>query len=311
MLTGGGLEAKTKHHLLRMQVNIYFFLFAECIVKFITLNGQNVDGGISMMCPSKCAQQTTIPKGDVHNLPKNFSVLDIVHSTRERSSSLVMTRPRTTSLSSATSLPPTTTGEYNCDVCETSGAVVVCSSCAVLLCQLCSDDIHSRKGYQVHVLTPVAEFMASLETIVSDTQLTSEVEYSDEHKVCKSHPGEPLECYCEMCCEQVCRLCRVSGEHKEHAHECRPVADVASEKRAVLRRMADSMCQCQAEWNKGFDDCHEWREHLFAKRRHLESVIQSHFHSVHSALHAREESTLSVVRSEIEARSQLLKSQAE
>lgn len=291
----------------------------ECIARCTTLSGSVVRGGISITCPSKCTQQTMVPEGNVQNLPKNFSVLDIVHSTRERSHSLVsgLGRPRSPSLSgSPANSFLTGSGEYFCDVCETSGAVIVCSSCSVFLCHTCSDDIHSRKGYQVHVLTPVQEFVdQSLETMVSDTQPVSQSSELDsslsEQNTCAVHQGEPLDYYCELCCEEVCRLCQAGSEHRDHLQECHPVADVASKRREILRRMFDAVGKCREEWNKGFDECHERRERLFDRQRDLESAIQSHFHGIHSALHAKEESTLSIIRSEVSARSQLLKNQAE
>ena len=272
-----------------------------------------------MICPSKCKKQTVIPEGNVQNLPKNFAVLDIIGARQERSASFSSTRSRSTSVSSRSQLQVSSassvsnTGEYNCDVCETSSATIVCPSCAVCLCEPCSDDIHCRKGYQVHLLVPVGEFMDSLENLSSDSQLSpgnSKTEMFDEQqKTCKVHQSEPLEYYCEPCCEEICKQCHVIGDHQDH--ECGLLSDVAMEKREALRQMMDKVNQCQVEWNKGFDECHEGREHLYTKQRDLEGVIKSHFHGIHSTLHAKEEYLLAVVRSEIESRSRALNSQAE
>lgn len=281
------------------------------------MSGQQVERGISMTCPSKCTQQTIVEEGNVTSLPKNFAVLEIVHSTRERSASLTTTmRARSPSMNSRNALQMQLGdgSEYasNCDVCETSDAIVVCPSCAVCLCQSCSDDIHSRKGYHVHQLVPFGEFMNSLDNMFSDSlrqRSSSDSDLLEEPKHCKSHSSELVEYLCEVCYEEVCRLCHVSGEHRDH--DCRLLTDIAIEKREVLRRMVDEVNQCHAEWNKGFDHCHEMREHLYHRQRGIEAGIKSHFHSIHSALHAKEEYLLAVVRSEIESRSKQLNSQAE
>ncbi len=285
---------------------------AECIMRYVSHRGQSVDGGISITCPNKCTQETVILDGNIHNLPKNFSVLDIVHSSRERSSTLVASRNRFPSSDSGSNASPSSTGDYNCDVCEMSKAVIVCSSCSVVLCQSCSDDIHSRKGYQVHALTRVLDFMDSLETIDPELQAGSveSESFPNERNTCKIHQGQPLEYYCELCCDEACRLCQVTGEHREHAQECRLMADVAGEKREILRRTIETIDQCQAEWKKGFDECHEGRERLFARQRGVEAEIQSRFLRIHSALQSTEERRLSELRGEVEVRSQLLEKQA-
>lgn len=218
-------------------------------------------------------------------------------------------------------------------MCETSRAVTVCPSCVVSLCGACCDDIHTRRGYQLHSLVPVDEFMASLESTSGhgtggggggsrgssahlprngdSTDSEPEVFFSElQQRQCKVHRGESMEFVCEACCEEVCRHCvAAGGEHWEHG--CRPLVDLALEKREALRETADAVNDCHAKWNKGFDDCHELRERLYVRRDALESAIKSHFHGIHSSLHSKEEQLLAAVRLEVEVRSQQLNNQAE
>ena len=284
-------------------------------------SGRMVEGGISVTCPNKCSIPTFILNGNIHSLPKNFAVMDIIH---ERHATL---RNRSPSLSSRSFLlapppssppKPITEDEYYCDVCETNHAILVCPSCAVFLCQECSDDIHSRRGYKVHLIVPVVDFfMNSGDSILSgDSGVSSlsqrsefDCSFEDQQKHCKSHSSEILDYICETCCEEVCKLCRTSVDHKDH--ECRLLSDVAMEKQGALRRMIDKVNQCHVEWCKGFDECKELQEHLYHKQQNMEATIKSHFHSIHSLLHAKEEHLLANARSEIEHRSQMLNTQAE
>ena len=284
-----------------------------------------------MTCPKRCNQPTVVPNGQVTNLPKNYALVEIIHDKKERSFSFSLvpvkpprarstsvpqpTVPPTSSVSSSSSstlnLSNSSTDDYKCDVCEVLGAAVVCHSCAVCLCISCSNDIHSRKGYQLHHLITLSEFINTPNDIFSThsgLRSTSDSDITDG-KLCKQHSGEVLEYACNSCGEIVCKVCIHSGEHKEH--DCRLLADVAMEKKEALRQAIDDVNRCYERWNDGFDMCEEFQEHLFDKGRTLESSIKSHFHNIHSSLHAKEEQVLGLVRNEVDSRMKQLKQQAE
>ena len=295
------------------------------------LNGQPAETGTVISCPSKCSQPTLIPGGLIKNMPKNFAVLDIIQDTRERSSSIVsgtntLNRGRSPSIGlpqnhssqyiSSSSLAvmsgssPGSSGsveEYNCDVCETRGATIVCPSCAVCLCMSCSEDIHSRKGYDLHQLIPVIEFTSFTDSLTSS--VPSDTSDFSSERTCKHHTSEMMEYACETCLEDVCKVCVQSGEHKDH--EARLLVDIATDKKEALRRAISEVDDCHTVWNKGFDDCHELQEYMYHKSRKLEADIKTRFHAVHSLLHAKEEGLLSVVRDEVDSRVKSLQKQAE
>ena len=285
------------------------------------LNGRPTTGGTIVECPSKCANVTVVPDGMIKNLPKNFAVLGIIHDVRERSSSLVMHsgRNRSTSLNSSeyasnSNLSVTINAEeYKCDVCETRGATIVCPSCAVCLCISCSEDIHSKKGYRLHQLVPGMEYFCSMESLASSTESFGQQSNSEsdiiEDRSCKHHTSELTEYACETCAEEICKVCLLSGEHVDH--ESRPLADIATDKKEALKRAVDEIDDCHNIWNKGFDECHELQENLFDISRKVETDIKTHFHAIHSLLHAKEESLLSELREEVEIRSKSLQKQAE
>ena len=286
-----------------------------------------------MTCPRRCSQTTVVPNGHVTNLPKNYAVVEIVHDKKERSSSfsLVAVKPRvrstsvpqdpssvlstnTSSSNSTSNLSSASSDDYKCDVCEVLGATVVCPSCAVCLCFSCSNDIHTRKGYQLHRLISLSEFINTPSEELSAHSSSLGQRSSSESEVvdrmhCKQHTSDMLEYVCSSCGEIICKWCVQSGEHKEH--DCRLLTDVAIEKKETLRQAIDDVTQCYARWNEGFDECEEMQEHMFDRGRSLESSIKSHFHNIHSSLHAKEEQVLGQVRSEVETRMKQLKQQAE
>ena len=296
-------------------------------------SGRQVEGGVHMTCPRRCSLPTVVPNGQVKNLPKNYAVVEIIHEKKERSSSFslvpIKSRGRSTSAphdptsvlstmsansSSSMSLSTNSSDDYKCDVCEELGATVVCPSCAVCLCFSCSNDIHSRKGYQLHRLITLAEFINtpseefSPQSSSLSQQLSSDSDVMDG-KHCKQHTSDMLEYVCNSCGEIVCKMCVQFGEHKEH--DCRLLTDVSIEKKETLRQAIDDVNQCYARWNDGFDECQEMQEYIFDRGRSLESSIKSHFHNIHSSLHAKEEQVLGRVRSEVETRKKQLKQQAE
>ena len=137
----------------------------------------------------------------------------------------------------------------------------------------------------------------------------SENSFDEQQKHCKLHSSETLDYICETCCEEVCRQCCVSVDHRDH--DCRLLTDVAVVKTADLQKMIDKVDRCHLEWGKGFDECKELQEHLHHKQQSLEAAIKSHFHGIHSLLHAKEEHLLATARSEVEHRSKMLNAQAE
>lgn len=274
-----------------------------------------------MICPSKCTKPTIVPEGQVTNLPKNFAVMEIVHHTKERLNSLVITRPHSNSSQSSHGgsfgSDPGFLEDYKCDVCETVGATVVCPSCAVYLCDSCSTDIHSRKGYRLHQLMTVAEFIqeeSHLNGVAHQRSRTdSETSRSSQDAsvmgFCEQHTTQALEYLCETCRKRVCVKCQLSREHKDH--ECRSLVDVAAEKKEILQRTIDEVNTCYMRWNGGFDECQELRESLFDKQRNLEATVRTHFQAMRASLSVREEKLLSQVQHEIESRSAQLRRQAE
>ena len=226
--------------------------------------------------------------------------MDIVHSRQlERSKSLL-----------------TSSGDYICcDVCETSKAEVACPSCAVSLCLSCSNDIHKKKGYQVHRLVLLSDVLDGTVDVLPSDGMVGQRSYSDPDiapdrpKMCKVHSSELVEYVCMTCSEEVCKQCHLVDYHK--GHDCRLLKDIVQENKDSLRVLLAAMQEKHTLWNKGFDRCQELREYASARRSELEGAIKTHFEDIYSALHEREEQILTELQEEMLSRDQLLSSQAE
>lgn len=268
----------------------------------MSTSGKEVEQGIVMTCPNKCMKQTVIPDGDIQNLPKNFALMDVVHS-----------RLFERSVSRATL--QTSSGDYICDVCESAKAEVACPSCAVSLCLSCSSDIHGKKGYQVHRLVSLSDVLDGTVDDLSSDGIVTQRSFSDsdidpdQPKMCKIHSSELSEYLCITCSEEVCKQCHLVDSHK--GHDCRLIKDIVQEKKDSLRLLLSTLQEKHTLWNKGFDHCQELREYANARRGELEGDVKTHFQEIHSALNRREEKILRDLQEEMLSRDQLLSSQGE
>ena len=261
----------------------------------MSTSGREVDGDIVMMCPNKCTKETTVTGGNVQSLSKNFAVMELIQS------------------ESFTCTMPLVSEENNCDICEDSRVQVVCPTCAVALCQKCSAEIHSKKGYQVHSLLPVSDLSDrpldfTSGRLVSAHRLRSNSALLSEQIMCKKHPQELVEYMCESCCETVCKRCHLVDEHR--GHDCKLLSELAHKKRQSIRHLLSTVQQKHATWNRGFDHCQELRERVNMRHKDLQKEVKSHFCKIHSGLQSQEEKILRELNEEMTNRDQLLSEQA-
>ena len=104
------------------------------------------------------------------------------------------------------------TSNLKCDGCESLEPVVVfCDTCLEYLCDFCSAAHKRLKKFWGHNVKHVADLdisEANKEAIAS-------------HKpnalfLCRKHPNEVIQLYCQECDAVVCNKCIVSSEHQSH-----------------------------------------------------------------------------------------------
>ena len=108
--------------------------------------------------------------------------------------------------------PTVSPTNLKCDGCESSEPVVAfCDTCFEYLCEFCSAAHKRLKKFMGHTVKNVGDL---------DVDETSK-EPIASHKLsalylCRQHPNEVIQLYCQECDAVVCNKCIVSSEHQCH-----------------------------------------------------------------------------------------------
>lgn len=139
----------------------------------------------AIACP-KCRHETSVPKGDVKVLPRNFDLLEMISQETRKRTAVKRTRKK-------------------CDNCREAypnieplrDAGVYCMTCAVFLCEDCDGEIHKLGVLKKH------------------SRLDAE-KAPPAKAQCTAHPGSLLEYWCPQDGVAVCTVCCLAGAHHGH-----------------------------------------------------------------------------------------------
>ena len=136
-------------------------------------------------CP-ECRKDTTLPQGNVDELPTAFFVnrMKSVHSKLERAHGKV---------------------EAKCELCSVDKAEGFCRQCAQLVCEKCIESHRRMKMFAGHKIDELKE--GAKEIIKEEPPL----------QMCKEH-GEAMRIYCFDCNCLICRDCTIK-DHLGHSYE--------------------------------------------------------------------------------------------
>ena len=136
-------------------------------------------------CP-ECRKDTTLPQGNVDELPTAFFVnrMKSVHSKLERAHGKV---------------------EAKCEMCSVDKAEGFCRQCAQLVCEKCIESHRRMKMFAGHKIDELKE--GAKEIIKEEPPL----------QTCKEH-GEAMRIYCFDCNCLICRDCTIK-DHLGHSYE--------------------------------------------------------------------------------------------
>ncbi|XP_050986910.1 nuclear factor 7, brain isoform X1 [Labeo rohita] len=125
---------------------------------------------------------------------------------------------------------------------------------------------------------------------------------------CEIH-RERLSLFCLHDEELMCVVCRESQQHRTHS--CRPVNEIAEERKTVFRRELDLLTRKMKFLEHAKFECHRQAEHIRHQIRHTVSIIKKDFKHLHQLLYDEERAMLAALRNESELKTKLIQKKIE
>jgi hypothetical protein len=184
-----------------------------------------------------------------------------------------------------------------CDGCENYDSVVAyCDTCFEYLCDFCSVAHKRLKRFTEHSVKDVGDIdlsEASKEAIVSRKSL------------CRQHPNEVIQLYCQECDTVVCNKCIVSSEH-----QCHILTEINSQTRSeVDEKLIELSATVEEELKQHIDNLKYVKkvEKVTSDMANgLQEKINSTFDSYIAELDARRKELLSESDSKCSAKMKIL-----
>ncbi|OWF51472.1 E3 ubiquitin-protein ligase TRIM56-like [Mizuhopecten yessoensis] len=130
-------------------------------------------------CPV-CRQSYFVPQRNVRNLPKNFTVNDVLET-----------------------LQPAGTGRL-CAMCQNGDGAYICLKCKLYMCRYCSRRTTNNCSHQ----------LLPFEDLNSKPFLREIIQRSKSKQTCPSHSDEDASYFCQTCKRVLCDVCRL----RDHLH---------------------------------------------------------------------------------------------
>ena len=172
-------------------------------------------------CP-ECRKDTTLPQGNVDELPTAFFVnrMKSVHSKLERAHGKV---------------------EAKCEMCSGDKAEGFCRQCALFVCERCIEPHRRMKVFAGHKIASLDELKEGIkEIIVEESPL----------QVCKEH-DEAMKIYCFDCNYLICRDCTIK-DHLGHSYEF--IKKSAPEMKKKLIKQLDPLKEVKIDLSRAVEE---------------------------------------------------------
>ena len=176
-----------------------------------------------MTCPI-CRKVTSLPGGDLANLPPNFFMDNLKELiTKETDFDEEEVKVTTT----------TDTDEIVCSLEDCHGeAVMYCTVCKSYLCDACNKEHAAGRFTKNHESIPALKAKGN---VTSSTK--------SQH-TCGRHPNQILDMYCKTCDEIICSEC-CKTEHDDHNFTTlRPFVKPCEERLDKLLKRIDKLLKC-------------------------------------------------------------------
>ena len=237
----------------------------DCLQKYIA---QATDPH-KLTCPI-CRKVTTLPDGDLTNLPPNF----FMDNLKELINMQTNGDEDEVKMTASVDREVVICSEENCQ----GEAVMYCTACQEYLCQTCTDEHAVGRFSRKHHTITAAE---------SKGKMTSSTK---SHHPCGRHPDKMLDMYCETCEETMCSEC-CNTEHVDHnLISLRLFAKPCEERLDTLLKRIDKLLKC-------VDLARQTSQHHVDKAQHhivnLKKQVTSTLQQIREKLVQREEKLMS------------------
>ena len=176
-----------------------------------------------MTCPI-CRKVTTLPDGDLTNLPPNFFMDNLKE----------LITKETDGDEDEMNVTASDDGEVMiCSLEDCQGeAVMYCTVCQEYLCQTCNDEHAASRITRKHQTITPAEVKGKM---TSSTK---------SHHPCGIHSDQMLNVYCKTCEEIICFECFNTDHSDHHITSLRPFVKPCEERLDTLLKKIDKLLKC-------------------------------------------------------------------
>ena len=237
----------------------------ECLQKYMA---QATDPQ-KMICPI-CRKVTTLPHGDLTNLPPNFFMDNLKELITKETDGDEDEGKMTASVEREMVI-------CSLDDCQ-SEAIMYCTFCKSYLCDACTKE-HAA-----------ARFTKNHETILAPEAKVKVTSSLKSHHPCGRHSNHMLDMYCETCEEIICSKC-CKTEHGDHNFTTlRPFIKPCEERLDTLLKRIDKLLKC-------IDLARQTSQQQVDKAQHhivsLKTQVTSTFSQIREKLAQQEERLMS------------------
>ena len=237
----------------------------DCLQKYIA---QATDPQ-KIICPI-CRKVTTLPDGDLTNLPPNFFMDNlkelITNETDGDEDEMKVTASADREV-------------VECSLEDCQGeAVMYCTVDEEYLCQTCTDEHANHRFTKKHQTITAAE---------AKSKVTSSTK---SHHPCGRHPNQVLNMYCKTCDEIICHECFDTDHIDHHITSLRPFVKPCEERLDTLLKRIDELLKC-------VDLARQTSQQQVDKAQHhivsLKTQVSSTFKQIREKLAQQEERLMS------------------
>ena len=188
----------------------------DCLQKYIA---QATDPQ-KMTCPI-CRKVTTLPDGDLSNLPPNFFMDNLKE---------LITKETDGDEDEMKVMASADREMVTCSLEDCQGeATMYCTICQEYLCQTCNDEHAGHRLTKKH------------KTIRAEEVKSKVTSSTESHHPCGRHPSHILDMYCKTCDEIICHECINTDHSDHHITSLRPFVKPCEERLDTLLKKIDKL----------------------------------------------------------------------